>query len=86
MSDKQNKDSDMNENSVNKILLEDEIQETQAKENKDTKKKPKRDEFSKACVIQNYNFKLPSRKEKQHSLFGHIFLSINIGPIFFTLI
>ena len=42
MSDKQNKDSDMNENSVNKILLEDEIQETQAKENKDTKKKTKR--------------------------------------------
>ena len=32
----------MNENSVSKILLEDEIQEAQAKESKDTKKKPKR--------------------------------------------
>ena len=42
MSDKQNKDSDMNENSVSKILLEDEIQETQGKDSKDTKRKPKR--------------------------------------------
>ena len=46
MSDKQNKDS-MDESSVNKILLDDEIQETQgsiifSKESKDTKKKPKR--------------------------------------------
>ena len=42
MSNKQDKDFDMNENSVSKILLEDEIQETQGKESKDTKRKPKR--------------------------------------------
>ena len=49
MSDNNNKDSDMSESSVNKILLDDEIQETegskifgQPKESKDTKRKPKR--------------------------------------------
>ena len=42
MSNKQDKDCDMNENSVSKILLEDEIQETQGKDSKDTKRKPKR--------------------------------------------
>ena len=42
MSNKQDKDFDMNENSVSKILLEDEIQETQGKDSKDTKRKPKR--------------------------------------------
>ena len=42
MSNKQDKDFDMSENSVSKILLEDEIQETQGKDSKDTKRKPKR--------------------------------------------
>ena len=61
MSDKQNKDSDMNENSVNKILLEDEIQETQAKENKDTKKKTKR---LSASSIQEAGSGSPGKRKK----------------------
>ena len=66
MSDKQNKDSDMNENSVNKILLEDEIQETQGsiifgKESKDTKKKPKRLSTS---YTQETGSGSPSKKKK----------------------
>ena len=66
MSDKQNKDSDMNENSVNKILLEDEIQETQGsiifgKESKDSKKKPKRLSTS---YTQEAGSGSPSKKKK----------------------